>query len=257
MEPVKNGAMTGELARRLDSGSSLFLFGYCLRALEGAAAEGRRSGEGYREAGRILDRLRETASLSEGLEPFSREIDDVARLLGERTKCGGRLEEGLASLLEGCAKRWFQRVREMPKRRNSLAVDIAFNLELAGQDEIAAGLYEAILCMEAGAFHASRLMSGRALDSALGKAGAAGGDLPARLAKAREAGLITAADARPALACFGGAGRPGDGGEPDDGSSADWALETALRLTKKLLKAELDAGLRRTMASKPGAKGSD
>lgn len=236
-----------KLALRLDAGSSFFLFGYYLRALEGAAAEGRRSGEASREAGRILDRLRETASRSESLEPLCREIDDVARLLGERANGGGRPEDGPARLLEGCAKRWFQRVRELPKRRNSLGVDIAFNLELAGLGDIAADLYEALICLEAGAFRASRLMSGRALQSALGKAGAGGDDLQTRLRRAKVMGLLGAADLRSAEANHGGADVAGEGTGPEDGdgSLAGWALESALRLSKKLLRTRIEEALLR------------
>ena len=236
-----------KLALRLDAGSSLFLFGYYLRALEGAAAEGRRSGECAREAGRILDRLRETASRSESLEPLCREIDDVARLLEERANGGGRPEEGLASLLEGCAKRWFQRVREMPKRRNSLSVDIAFNLELAGLSDISADMYEALICLEAGAFRASRLMSGRALEKALDGAGASGDRLEGRLERAKEMGLLTAADLRSALANHGDVDVSEAGNGPEDGdcSSAEWALESAHRLVKKLRRSRIEEALLR------------
>ena len=260
---------TERLARRLDAGSSLFLFGYYLRALEDAAENSGRSGEVAPDILRLLGRLHETALRSETLVPLCAEVEDVARLVDEKTGGAGRLDDGMAALLDRCARRWFQRVRELPHRRNSLAVDIAFNLELAGLEEISAGLYEAILCLEAGAFRASRLMSRLALGKALEKAGAPGGTLEARLGRARECGLVTSADVRSALANFGDADCPGRGGQEcegrgcdgqefdEDASLAEWALETALRLAKKLLKAELEAGLRRAMAASPGAKSPD
>ena len=276
MDELERRCGTERLARRLDSGSSLFLFGYYLRALEEAAENGRRSGEGVPQTKRLLGRLHETALRSEALVPLCAEVADVARLVDEKTGGTGRLDDGLAALLDRCAKRWFQRVRELPRHRNSLAVDIAFNLELAGLEELSADLYEAILCLEAGAFRASRLMSGRALDKALEKAGAAGEALERRLARAKETGLITSSDLRSAIANFAGtpgASDPGemegakfgtqppasaggrvanrgaaDGPEDEDESSAEWALESALRLAKKLLKAELEAGLRKASA---------
>jgi hypothetical protein len=260
MDETKGPAGNERLALRLDAGSSFFLFGYYIRALEDIAADGWRSGEGAPEAMRVLARLRETASRSEKLVQFGAEIGDVARLLEERTRGTGRLEEGLAVLLERCAKRWFQRVRELPKRQNSLAVDIAFNLELAGLEGIAADLYEAIVCLEAGAYRASRLMSCRALEVALNEAGAPGGELGSRLGWARGNGLIGAADVRSALASFEGTEVPdagertgagkgpdgpedGRGPEEEDCSSAEWALETALRLSRKLLRQRIEEGL--------------
>ncbi len=236
---------TERLAMRLDAVSCFFLFGYYLRALECAAADGRPSGKGAGDAARILARLHETASRSEGLGPFVAEVADVMRLVDEGSKGGGPLEEGLPLLLDRCAKRWFQRVRELPRHRNSLAVDIAFNLELAGLEEISADLYEAMLCLEAGAFRASRLMSARALDKALDKTGATGESLGQRLGRARETGLIASADVRSALANLGGEeASSGDGPECDgDGSLAEWALETALRLAKKLLRQRIEESL--------------
>jgi hypothetical protein len=246
MDRGEKAGGTEKLALRLDGGSSLFLFGYYLRALE-AVSGGASPGDGQMDAKRILVRLHETALRSESLEPFCNEVADVLRLLEERTNVEGRMEEGLASLLEGCARRWFQRVREMPKRRNSLGVDIAFNLELAGLSDIAADMYEALICFEAGAFRASRLMSRRALDRALEKAGAAGEDLGTRLRRAKEAGLLNAADLRSALANHSGAQRTAGENGPEEGdcSSAEWALESAHRLVKKLLRSRIEEALLR------------
>jgi hypothetical protein len=233
MAGAKSAVGAERLARSLDQGSSHFLFGYYLRALEHAAGRGP-AGEGAAEAMRLLGRLQETASRCEALGALGAEIGDVARLVEERTGAGEGPGEAMTALLSGCARRWFQRMREAPKRRNSLAVDIAFNLELAGMEEVSACLYEAIICLEAGAFRASRMMSRAALEAALDEAGAPAGCMQVRMDWARREGLVSSADLRSALVSFG---RPEDGTATEDREmdSAGWALETAHRLARKLL----------------------
>jgi len=229
------------LMKSLDARSAFFQLGYYLRALESPLAPGPndvRDGPGRaREAGRLLARIRDTAWRCSALESFCPEIDDVSRLLAE--KAGGGLPPDLDRFLGRCARRWFGRVRELSRKNNSLAGDIAFKVELAGLEDISADLYESLLCLESGAFRASRLMSRRALEKALIRAGAAGDDLEGQLGWAKKAGLVTSSDMRSALA------NHGRETEDEDASSAEWALDITLRLTKKSLRAELEEGLRR------------
>ncbi len=269
------GAGREKLAKSLDARSSFFLFDYYLQALEslGRAPEPSDGRDRAADAVKLLDRLRETASRCSELEFLGPEISDVQRLLAEKSGGGGgSLPADPVPLLGRCARRWFQRVRELPRRRNSLSVDIAFNLELAGMEDIAGDLYEGIACIDAGASRAARTMARRALDGALEKAGAPAGALEARLCLARRGGLVTPADVRFALANLGEGEGPGSGREGTDAGAqtAEWALEASVRPVKKLLRADIEAGLRRAMdpsgkrpaataggRSAPGAKFAD
>ena len=237
------------LIKSLDARSSFFQFGYYLQALEtlGLPTGANTAPDRASDAEKLLDRLSDTASRCSALEFLCPEIKDVSRLLDEKAGVAGKLPDDLLPFLGRCARRWFGRVRELPKKSNSLAVDIAFNLELAGCGELAADLYEAIICMENGAFRASRLMSRHALEKALIRAGAAGEDLEGRLGWAKKAGLVTASDMRSALANF----RVAEGTEDEDASSAEWALDISLRLSKKLLRQRIEQGL--LGASRPAA----
>jgi hypothetical protein len=200
------------------------------------------SGSGAR---RLLSGLGETASRSNLLEPVKTEIAGVIGLLEERFGGQEALPAEFVRMLHRCAVRWYRHVKGMPGRNNSLAVDIAFNLELAGFDELAADLFEAIVCLENGAFRASRLMSRVALGKALVGAGAPGETLESRLGRAKETGLITSSDMRSAIANHGASEESADEG----GSSAESALGITLRLCKKLLRAEIGEGLRKASAA--------
>jgi len=231
------------LEKSLDARSSFFQFGYYLQALGSigqtpgmSTARDRAS-----DAGKLLDRLHEAASRCSALEFLCPGIADVLRLLTEKAG-GGDLPADFHQFLGRCAKRWFGMVRELSRKSNSLAVDIAFNLELAGQQDLSADLYESLLCFESGAFRASRQMSRRALEKALLEAGAPETDsLERQLAWAKGTGLITSSDLRSAIANHKDAKDPKD----EDASSAEWALDSTLRLAKKLLRAEIEEGLRR------------
>lgn len=254
-EAAPRGSGRERLIKDLDARSAFFLFGYYLRALEslGPGIGPDTGNDRASDAGKLLGRLHDTASRCSALESFCPEIDDVSRLLAEKAGGAGRLPDDLLPFLGRCARRWFGRVRELAKKGNSLAVDIAFNLELAGMEDISSDLYESLLCLEAGAFRASRMMSRRALEKALVRAGAPGQDLEGRLGWARKAGLATSSDARSAVANL----EPAEEGGGEDASSAEWALDISLKVVKKLLRAGIEDGLRRAMALAAAGKGPD
>jgi hypothetical protein len=127
----------------------------------------------------------------------------------------------------------------MPGRSNALALDITFSVELAGFGDIACDLFEAVVCMENGAFRASGMMSRLAMEKALEAAGAPQCDsLDGKLEWARNSGRISSADQRCALVNP----EPGRTGESDHDRS-ERALATAVRLAKKALSREMESTL--------------
>lgn len=263
------------LARSIDEKGTFFQFGYQLCVLEMAAepAPGmpRAPSMSIIDIGRILTELSKTASRSNLLEPLCQEISDISALLDQRSKEDSGLSPELRRLVSGSARRWLRRVKALPNRSNALAMDIFFNIELAGLTkftgtprasarggmengelretppptggggivDIASDLFEAAVCLEHGAYRASGMMSVAAMEKALREAGAAGeGSLEFLLEWARRSGRLTAADQRCALASLG-PGRSGDW----DGLSSEGALATAVRLVKKALRGEIEKAL--------------
>jgi hypothetical protein len=167
-----------------------------------------------------------------------RELADVLALLDERTKETDSISRELRRLIGGCARRWLGRVKDMPRGNNALAMEITFSLEMAGYGDIASDLFEAIVCMENGAFRAGGMMSLRAMEKALEAAGAPQGPLEIQLEWAKDDGRITPADTRCALANL----RPGRSGDWDQ-TSAGGAVQTAVRLAKKALSKEMERAL--------------
>jgi len=238
MPAEKPPSSTDLLARSIDEKGTFFQFGYQICVLETASEVAQGPQMAIRDIKRILGALAQTASRSNLLEPLGKEIADVLAILDGRTKEEDSISPQLRRLLRGCARRWLDRVKDMPCRSNALAMDITFNIEMAGFGDIAADLLEAIVCMENGAFRASGMMSLVVMQKALEAAGAPAGRLEGQLGWARDDGRITPADTRCALANL----RPGRTGDWDR-TSAGGAMETAVRLAKKALSKEMERAL--------------
>lgn len=226
------------LARSIDEKGTFFQFGYQICVLETASEVAPGPPMAIRDIKRILSTLAQTASRSNLLEPFCKEIADVSAILDARTKEENPISRELRRLIGGCARRWLGRVKDMPRGNNALAMEITFSLEMAGYGDIASDLFEAIVCMENGAFRAGGMMSLRAMEKALEAAGAPQGPLEIQLEWAKDDGRITPADTRCALANL----RPGRSGDWDQ-TSAGGAVQTAVRLAKKALSKEMERAL--------------
>jgi hypothetical protein len=226
------------LARSIDEKGTFFQFGYQLCLLETAAEFALGPPMAVRDIRRVLSALAQTASRSNKLEPFCKEIADVLAMLDERTKESDSISRELRRLIVGCARRWLGRVKDMPRGNNALAMDITFSLEMAGYGDMASDLFEAVVCLENGAYRASGMMSVMAMDKALMAAGAPQGPLEIQLGWAKRVGRLTAAD----QICANASLRPGRTGDWDQ-TSAEGAAETSVRLAKKVLSKGLEKGL--------------
>jgi hypothetical protein len=240
MPPESSPSRNDLLARSIDEKGTFFQFGYQLCLLETAAETAHGPPPmAVRDIKRILSALAQTASRSNLLEPFCKEIEDVLAMLDERTKEEDPISRELRRLIAGCARRWLGRVKDMPRGNNALAMDITFSLEMAGYGDIASDLFESIVCMENGAFRASGMMSVLAMEKALRAAGAPKGTpLEIQLGWAKRVGRLTAADQR----CANASLRPGRTGDWDQ-TSAEGAVQSAVRLAKKVLSKELEQAM--------------
>lgn len=239
MPPESSPSRNDLLARSIDEKGTFFQFGYQLCLLETAAETAHGPPPmAVRDIKRILSALAQTASRSNLLEPFCKEIEDVLAMLDERTKEEDPISRELRRLIAGCARRWLGRVKDMPRGNNALAMDITFSLEMAGYGDMASDLFEAVVCLENGAYRASGMMSVMAMDKALRAAGAPLGTLEIQLGWAKRVGRLTAADQR----CANASLRPGRTGDWDR-TSAEGAAETVVRLAKKVLSKEMELAL--------------
>jgi hypothetical protein len=118
-------------------------------------------------------------------------------------------------------------------------MDITFNIEMAGFKDIASDLFEALVCLENGAYRAGGMMSVAAMQKALEAAKATQGQtLKVQLEWAKESGRMGPQDLRCALVNLW-PGRTGDWEQ----ASSEGAVETAVRLAKKVLFREIERGL--------------
>jgi len=239
MAPESQNSRNDLLARSIDEKGTFFQFGYQLCLLETAAEVALGPPMAIRDIKRILSALAQTASRSNLLEPFCKEIADVLAMLDERAKEEDPISMELRRLNQGCSRRWLGRVKDMPRGNNALAMEITFSLEMAGYGDIASDLFESIVCMENGAFRASGMMSVLAMEKALRAAGAPKGTpLEIQLGWAKRVGRLTAADQR----CANASLRPGRTGDWDQ-TSAEGAVQSAVRLAKKVLSKELEQAM--------------
>lgn len=251
------GAGADPLEKRIDSKCNFFKFGYQLGYIgatidprpEMAGKDGR-SALMARDAVEMLAVLREVAVQTAGLEGVAVDISGVMDLAGARFREGEELPRDFLRFLKEAGRKWYGGICALSSANHKLAFDIAFNMDIPGQHEVASELYEAVVDLESGANRSCVLMCSRALGKALARKGArADAPLSGRLAWARAAGLLGARELAMAESAFGAVAEgDGEAGGLEDVDEADecrarLALRATIRLAGMILAAEIEAGM--------------